>query len=83
MVEVKTHRDHPASMSDRVTRRSRNSGDAQHADAVVKGDKGTITNIHNTRNQQYGEGHPGEPGITGERRGPAAPVIGGLGKDVS
>jgi hypothetical protein len=69
MVEVKLHRDHPSSMDERVHRRQQNSGDAKHADAVVKGDKGTITNVHNTRNQQYGEGHPGEGDIRGNKRG--------------
>jgi hypothetical protein len=68
MVEVKTHPDHPSSMEARVHKRQRNSGDAAHADAVVTGDKGTITNIHNTRNQQYGEGRSGED-IHGHKRG--------------
>jgi hypothetical protein len=36
---------------------------------VRKGDKDMKTNIHNTRNQQYGEGHPGEGSITGAKRG--------------
>jgi hypothetical protein len=26
------------------------------------------TNIHLSRNQQYGEGHPGEGSITGQKR---------------
>jgi hypothetical protein len=69
MVEVKLHRDHPASMDERVHKRTRNSGDTAHADHVVKGDKGTMTNIHETRNQQYGEGHPGEGDIQGQKRG--------------
>jgi hypothetical protein len=69
MVEVKLHRDNPQSMSERVTRRTRNSGDVAHADTVVTGDKGVRTNIHNTRNQQYGEGHPGEGDISGNKRG--------------
>ena len=69
MVEVKTHRDHPASMEERVQNRRGNSGDAKHADYVVTGDKGTITNIHNTRNQKYGEGHPGEGSVIGTKRG--------------
>ena len=69
MVEIKTHRDHPASMDERLRRRERNSGDVAHADVVRKGDKDMKTNIHNTRNQQYGEGHPGEGSITGAKRG--------------
>jgi hypothetical protein len=71
MVEIKTHRDHPASMEERIHRRERNSGDVKHADAVVKGDKDMTTNIHRTRNQSYGEDHPGEPGIDGKMRRPA------------
>jgi hypothetical protein len=69
MVEVKTHRDHPHSMAERVTKRTRNSGDVAHADTVVTGDKGIRTNIHNSRNTQYGEGHPGEGSIIGTKRG--------------
>jgi hypothetical protein len=56
-------------MEERIQKRRDNSGDAAHADAVVKGDKGTITNVHNSRNQQYGEGHPGEGDIRGNKRG--------------
>jgi len=70
MVEIKTHRDHPRSMEERVQKRRRNSGDAKHADYVVTGDKGTITNIHNTRNQSYGEDRSGVD-IHGNVRGPA------------
>jgi hypothetical protein len=43
----------------------------RHADAVVKGDKDMTTNIHRTRNQSYGEDHPGEGDIFGRPRGPA------------
>ena len=57
------------SMEDRVRDRTRNSGDVAHADHVVTGDKGIRTNIHNTRNQQWGEGHPGEGDIRGNKRG--------------
>jgi hypothetical protein len=71
MVEIKTHRDHPASMEERLHRRERNSGDVKHADAVVKGDKDMTTNIHRTRNQSYGEDHPGEGDINNRPRGPA------------
>jgi hypothetical protein len=69
MVEVRTHRDHPASMAERVTKRTQNSGDVAHADTVVTGDKGIRTNIHNTRNTQYGSGNPGEGSIVGTKRG--------------
>ena len=71
MVEIKTHRDHPSSMEARIQDRRRNSGDAKHADYVVHGDKGTITNIHHSRNTSYGEDNKGEPGIDGAMRGPA------------
>jgi hypothetical protein len=69
MVEVKTHRDHPSSMEERARRRERNSGDTAHADTVMKGDKDMKLNIHNSRVQQYGEGHPGEGSIVGTKRG--------------
>jgi hypothetical protein len=72
MVEVKTHRDHPASMEARITKRLQNSGDTKHADVVVQ--KGsspnrTFTNIHHTRNQQEGAGNPGEGDVCGNKRG--------------
>jgi hypothetical protein len=56
----------------RLTDRLKNSGDAKHADySVQKGSGPTraVTNIHHSRNQQYGEGHPGEGSITGAKRG--------------
>jgi hypothetical protein len=72
--EVKYNTSHHAGATPeaRVTSRLRNSGDAQHADHVVQ--KGsspsrTFTNIHDTRNQQYGDGHPGEGDIHGNKRG--------------
>jgi hypothetical protein len=71
MVEIKTHRDHPSSMEERIQQRRRNSGDAKHADYVVQGDKGTITNIHHSRVTSYGPDNRGEPGIDGRMRGPA------------
>jgi hypothetical protein len=73
MVEVKLHRDHPASMDERVHKRTRNSGDTAHADHVVKGDKGTMTNIHETRNQQYGEGLRVKDQSPGRSVGPPLP----------
>jgi hypothetical protein len=57
------------SMEQRLADRTKNSGDVKHADHVVKGDKDMTTNIHNTRNQQYGDGHPGEGDIYGRKRG--------------
>jgi hypothetical protein len=68
MVEVKTHRDHPASMDERLHDRTKNSGDVKHADHVVTVDKGIRTNIHRTRVQQYGEGVQGVD-IHGNKRG--------------
>jgi hypothetical protein len=57
------------SMDQRVRDRTKNSGDTAHADHVVTGDKGIRTNVHNTRNQTWGEGVPGEGDINGNRRG--------------
>jgi len=71
MVEVKTHRDHPASMEERVRRRLDNSGDTKHADHVVQtghSPNRVFTNIHNSRAQQYGGPNKGEPGIDGRPR---------------
>ena len=68
MVEVHLHRDNPQSMAERLQRRTRNSGDVAHADVVSTGDKGIRTNVHKTRNQQYGDGVEGND-IHGRRRG--------------
>jgi hypothetical protein len=57
------------SLEQRLRDRTKNSGDTAHADHVVTVDKGIRTNIHNTRNQQWGEGHPGEGDIRGNKRG--------------
>jgi len=58
--------------AERIADRLKNSGDAAHADHV--GQKGNsperaFTNIHHSRNQQYGEGHSGEGDIRGNKRG--------------
>jgi hypothetical protein len=71
MVEVHTHRDHPADMAERVRARTKNSGDVAHADHIATVDKGIRTNIHGTRNQSYGADNPGEGDIHGNPRGPA------------
>jgi len=58
------------SMEQRIANRLKNSGDAKHADVVVqKGDspERAITNIHHSRNQQYGDGERGVD-INGRRR---------------
>jgi hypothetical protein len=71
MVEVK-YRTDKGGPERRTADRLKNSGDAKHADYVVqKGNspERTFTNIHHTRNQQYGEGHPGEGDIRGHKRG--------------
>jgi hypothetical protein len=85
--EVKYNTSHHAGATPeaRIANRLRNSGDAAHADHhAVHGTGPTRahTNIHHSRNVQYGEVNRAEPGIDGKLRGPAAPVIGGLGKDV-
>ena len=70
MVEVK-YRTDKGTAEQRVADRLKNSGDAKHADYVVqKGNspERAFTNIHHSRNQQYGEGHPGEGSITGRKR---------------
>ena len=76
MVEIKTHRDHPRSMEERINRRLRNSG-GEEADSITKtGDSArrTFHNIHNPGSaRQHGSDHPGEGDIFGRRRGPANP----------
>ena len=74
MVETKYNTSHHAGATPeaRVAHRLRNSGDAQHADhSVVYGTGPTRahTNLHNSRNQQSGEGHPGEGDVNGAKRG--------------
>jgi hypothetical protein len=71
-VEIKTHRDHPASMEERIRRRERNSG-GEEADTIVKSGEGARRTYHDIHNpgsaRQHGEGHPGEGDISGNRRG--------------
>jgi hypothetical protein len=55
-------------MEERLRDRTKNSGDTAHADHIVTGDKGIRTNIHRTRNQQYGDGVQGDS-IIGTKRG--------------
>jgi hypothetical protein len=73
MVEIKTHRDHPASMAERIAKRERNSGDTAHADVVRKSNAqgSNYHNIHCSRVTDYGETNKGEPGIDNRMRGPA------------
>jgi hypothetical protein len=60
----------------------RNSG-GEEADKTIKSGDGVRRLYHNIylhgHQAQHGAGNPGEGSITGEKRGPAAPVIGGLG----
>ena len=72
--EVKYNTSHHAGATPeaRVASRLRNSGDTANADHVVvkgSGPTRTATNIHHSRVQQYGEGHPGEGDIHGNKRG--------------
>jgi len=56
----------------RVADRLKNSDDTKHADYVIQKGEGptrTATNIHHTRNQTWGDVHPGEGSITGGKRG--------------
>ena len=71
-MEVKTHRDHPSSMEQRIRDRLKNSGgeEADHSVVHGTGPTRTWTNIHNPGSaRQHGQGDPGEPGIDGRKRG--------------
>jgi hypothetical protein len=53
MPDIKLRSDQPASMEERINKRLQNSGDAKHADVVVKtGDSArrTFHNIHHSAN---------------------------------
>jgi hypothetical protein len=57
MVEVKTTSDNPASMAERVEKRTRNSGDHANADVVKRvghSPNRTFTNIHRSRVHAWG-----------------------------
>jgi hypothetical protein len=69
MVEVKHS---GKSMDQRIADRLKNSGDTVHADhhsVHGTGPTRAHTQIHNSRNQQYGQGHPGEGDVSGNKRG--------------
>jgi hypothetical protein len=69
MVEVKHS---GKSMEQRIADRLKNSGDTANADVSVvhgTGPTRTHTNIHHSRNPQYGEGNPGEGDINNNKRG--------------
>jgi hypothetical protein len=71
MVEVKTHRDHPSSMEERIRNRYKNSG-GQEADFTTKVGDGPNRLFHNSHNsanvRRHGSGNPGEGSITGHKR---------------
>jgi hypothetical protein len=74
MVEIKTHRDHPASMADSITKRLDPSCSPE---ADVRSHQGSgptrvHTGVHFKGNVlQRGPDNRGEPGIDGKMRGPA------------
>jgi hypothetical protein len=74
MVEIKTHRDHPSSMEQRIRNRYKNSGgeEANFTTKVGEGPTRLFHNSHHTGNvHQRGGDNKGEPGIDGNKRGPA------------
>ena len=69
-VEIKTHRDHPSSMAERIEKRTRPSNDIKNADVVKQvghSPNRTITSIHHSRVTDYGEGDCGVD-INGNKR---------------
>jgi hypothetical protein len=72
MPEIKTHRDHPASMAERIDKRLRNSG-GEEADTIHKtgtGPQRVYSNLHNSGSaRQHGSSNEGEPGVDGAKRG--------------
>jgi hypothetical protein len=75
-MEIKTHRDHPASMEERVRRRYANSG-GEEADSTTKVGEGPNRLFHNQPSKgnvmQRGPDHKGEGDIFGNSRGVANP----------
>jgi hypothetical protein len=74
MVETKYNTSHHAGpdADARIKHRLRPSNDTAHADSVTTvGHSPTraVTSVHHTRNQTWGEGHPGEGDIRGNKRG--------------
>lgn len=69
--EIKTHRDHPSSMADRIAKRLRNSG-GEEADVVTKTGDGPTRVFHNIHNpgsdRQHGKPNVGEGSVTGKAR---------------
>jgi hypothetical protein len=74
MVETKYNAGHHAGADAeaRIRHRLRPSNDTANADSVTTvghSPTRTVTSVHNSRVQRYGEGHPGEGSITGHKRG--------------
>jgi hypothetical protein len=75
MVEIKTHRDHPSSMEERIRNRGKNSGGEEGYTVHTGGDapNRVFHNVHEKGNvQQRGDDVPGQD-IFGDKRGPANP----------
>jgi hypothetical protein len=72
MVEIKTHRDHPSSMDERIRRRYKNSG-GEEADFTTKIGEGPTRLYHNSHNsantRQHGPDNKGEGSIDNKPRG--------------
>jgi hypothetical protein len=74
MVEIKTHRDHPASMEQRIRARLKNSGGEEGYTVHTGGDamNRVFHNVHEKGNvQQRGSDNKGEGDINNRPRGPA------------
>jgi hypothetical protein len=71
MTEIKTHRDHPSSMEERISKRLRNSGDPT-ADVVTKNGDGPTRVFHNISHsgpaKKHSEVDRGDLGIDGRKR---------------
>ena len=71
MGDLKTHRDHPASMEERIRNRLRPSNDTANAESVTTvghSPTRTITSMHHSRVHTHGEVNRGEGSITGHKR---------------
>ena len=70
-MEIKTHRDHPRSMDERINKRLRNSG-GEEADHIVQNGTGPTRVFHNLHNsgsaRQHGSPNEGEAGVDGRKR---------------
>jgi hypothetical protein len=73
-MEIKTHRDHPSSMEQRIRDRLKPSAEPQRGDGAQvtlgSGPTRAVTTIHpNGNTRQHGEVHQGEGDINGNKRG--------------